>query len=382
MESDSKSCDHDVSSTTKRPSSQIDLSDNTKKRKVSKVACTNCRTSKVACDESRPCKRCVKLKLDDSCIDHYPKRRGRKSNKNRSPSPSPTSDQRLLSIDPTLRKYTQVAGMLLEEREVSNARNIPSSHTELLQCMRFLSRMIGAVYPASHTPQINDGAPADRLFGYMFNVFSFNLYLLSSMFPDRVDEGAQYAALFQLFRQLHSNDFDSYTTLMIRNSTEAPEDHLGLKGKVDCAVYDEMPIGVFIVYVYPFPFQTKTWINKRTCEIIGYPRSELVQRLSSIIGMRCVFPGKYSNRIVEVFWMMVRKNMDTFTEPSSLVTAKGEHKAVVTTFKLLMHHSGVPFCVKVFIQEAPEDEQDKYVNHIVGMREKRDSAELPAPESQ
>ena len=34
------------------------------------VACTNCHSSKVRCEKSFPCKRCVRLKMEDKCLPH------------------------------------------------------------------------------------------------------------------------------------------------------------------------------------------------------------------------------------------------------------------------------------------------------------------------
>jgi Fungal Zn(2)-Cys(6) binuclear cluster domain len=43
-----------------------------------KSACVNCRRSKVACDEYRPCARCMKRGVADTCYDPPHKKRGRK----------------------------------------------------------------------------------------------------------------------------------------------------------------------------------------------------------------------------------------------------------------------------------------------------------------
>lgn len=40
-----------------------------KRRKQVKIACGNCRRAKTACDESRPCKRCVSLGITAACKD-------------------------------------------------------------------------------------------------------------------------------------------------------------------------------------------------------------------------------------------------------------------------------------------------------------------------
>lgn len=43
-----------------------------------KNACVHCRTSKVACDEERPCRRCVNRGVSESCVDAPQRTRGRK----------------------------------------------------------------------------------------------------------------------------------------------------------------------------------------------------------------------------------------------------------------------------------------------------------------
>lgn len=45
------------------------------KRKQVERACANCRRSKTACSSSRPCHRCIKLDIADSCVDAPRKRR-------------------------------------------------------------------------------------------------------------------------------------------------------------------------------------------------------------------------------------------------------------------------------------------------------------------
>jgi len=47
------------------------------KRKRVKVACVRCYSSKVMCDQSRPCKRCVRLGFADQCVDRVHRKMGR-----------------------------------------------------------------------------------------------------------------------------------------------------------------------------------------------------------------------------------------------------------------------------------------------------------------
>lgn len=48
------------------------------KRKQVKKACQHCRRSHTSCEDKRPCKRCIKLGLEDTCVDAVTKKRGRK----------------------------------------------------------------------------------------------------------------------------------------------------------------------------------------------------------------------------------------------------------------------------------------------------------------
>lgn len=57
------------------------------KRKQVGRACSNCRHSKTACDEARPCTRCVARGMGATCVDAPKKRRTRKVNTDKPPPP-------------------------------------------------------------------------------------------------------------------------------------------------------------------------------------------------------------------------------------------------------------------------------------------------------
>ncbi|EIW78287.1 hypothetical protein CONPUDRAFT_138628 [Coniophora puteana RWD-64-598 SS2] len=67
------------------------------KRKQVKMACTNCASACKRCDEGRPCERCIKYGMADSCIDGIRKerqkgiKRGPYKRKNKNASPEDTS---------------------------------------------------------------------------------------------------------------------------------------------------------------------------------------------------------------------------------------------------------------------------------------------------
>jgi len=50
-----------------------------KKRKRVSKACIHCRKSHLSCDEGRPCQRCIKKGLGDSCEDGEQKKRGKRN---------------------------------------------------------------------------------------------------------------------------------------------------------------------------------------------------------------------------------------------------------------------------------------------------------------
>ncbi|KAG2374184.1 hypothetical protein C9374_011021 [Naegleria lovaniensis] len=62
-----------------------------KKRKQVKRACINCHKSHAGCDDVRPCKRCVSLGLEATCLDVEPRNNKRKTNASNS-STSNTTD--------------------------------------------------------------------------------------------------------------------------------------------------------------------------------------------------------------------------------------------------------------------------------------------------
>lgn len=53
----------------------LESSTQSPKRKQVKRACTNCRTAKTGCSNSRPCKRCLSLKIGHLCSDAPPKKK-------------------------------------------------------------------------------------------------------------------------------------------------------------------------------------------------------------------------------------------------------------------------------------------------------------------
>ncbi|KAJ2958232.1 hypothetical protein NUW54_g14545 [Trametes sanguinea] len=67
------------------------------KRKQVKMACTNCASACKRCDEARPCERCVKYGLAETCVDGVRKerkkgiKRGPYKRKNRNGSGEPSN---------------------------------------------------------------------------------------------------------------------------------------------------------------------------------------------------------------------------------------------------------------------------------------------------
>ena len=70
------------------------------KRKQVKNACVNCQRACKKCDDVRPCTRCVKYGIADSCIDSQRKERSRKSISHGAPLEAPTA--RPLPLTPRL----------------------------------------------------------------------------------------------------------------------------------------------------------------------------------------------------------------------------------------------------------------------------------------
>ena len=73
------------------------------------MACTRCKTAHTRCDTKRPCGRCVRRGVADSCVDAIPKRRGRKRSEDSNtevPAPPNKSARGLYNTAPLRRKQS------------------------------------------------------------------------------------------------------------------------------------------------------------------------------------------------------------------------------------------------------------------------------------
>ncbi|ORX94092.1 hypothetical protein K493DRAFT_315661 [Basidiobolus meristosporus CBS 931.73] len=115
---------------TKRPSSDDSSSEPTRSsnsKRVNKThvpsACANCKKAHLACDVSRPCKRCIAMGKTDTCIDIQHKKRGRPKIRDRksdsylqdsnysqiinlNPTPTPVPVPAPAPIPPPIHAYT------------------------------------------------------------------------------------------------------------------------------------------------------------------------------------------------------------------------------------------------------------------------------------
>src|SRR5690606_38303713 len=65
------------------------VSHETPRRGIRFTACVPCRESHSACDEGRPCQRCIKQNIGQQCRNPLPKKRGRPNNNNKPHSDAP-----------------------------------------------------------------------------------------------------------------------------------------------------------------------------------------------------------------------------------------------------------------------------------------------------
>ncbi|CAG8540377.1 9931_t:CDS:2 [Paraglomus occultum] len=68
-------------------------------------ACINCKRAHLACDVSRPCKRCIALGRVDTCIDIKHKKRGRPKLKDKKPHPYNTHATRTWTNNPQIHHF-------------------------------------------------------------------------------------------------------------------------------------------------------------------------------------------------------------------------------------------------------------------------------------
>lgn len=100
------------------------------KRAQVKNACVNCQKACKKCDDQRPCGRCVKYGIEDTCVNSQRKERKRKDASSASESASERSSSPLSMISSRSSRLRQ------RESLRSSARNIRSFPKELLQSLR------------------------------------------------------------------------------------------------------------------------------------------------------------------------------------------------------------------------------------------------------
>lgn len=95
-------------------SSTLSSANKTKRKQVG-IACSNCRRSKTACDEFRPCTRCVSRGMGDACVD-APKKRRAKKNKGE----KPTAKKQKIEHEPQTMPQRYVPFFIPSEISIKN----------------------------------------------------------------------------------------------------------------------------------------------------------------------------------------------------------------------------------------------------------------------
>jgi len=92
------------------------------KRRQVKKACQHCHNAHTACDEQRPCKRCLQYGLEESCVDIERKTRKKVKSESNEPSPTKQQEQSDLTYTPPLTLVKQDA---VEEVDLLKNKDIP-----------------------------------------------------------------------------------------------------------------------------------------------------------------------------------------------------------------------------------------------------------------
>ncbi|KAG2389444.1 hypothetical protein C9374_014004 [Naegleria lovaniensis] len=97
-----------------------------------KRACVNCKQSHAACDDSRPCKRCISLKLEDQCVDAVRKKSTSQKRKINSKESDEENSTTILNKSEKKGKKNKSITDLHSElgADSNNGPNNPSSSTE------------------------------------------------------------------------------------------------------------------------------------------------------------------------------------------------------------------------------------------------------------
>jgi hypothetical protein len=106
------------------------------KRKQVKNACTNCQKACKKCDDQRPCTRCVKYGIEDSCVNSQRKERKRKDS-SYSASASESPSERSSPLPAMTRSGREIRHVQRQQEAVrSTNRSIRSFSKELLQSLQ------------------------------------------------------------------------------------------------------------------------------------------------------------------------------------------------------------------------------------------------------
>lgn len=142
------------------------------KRKQVGRACSNCRQSKTACDDNRPCTRCTNRGIGHSCIDAPKKRRSKKKDitKHESPAkrhkanPSPIQPNSLKPKAPLQVDLTPISSPSLSptvQHRGSSSENVTIAPLSPISIPKMDSKKVSPLLPRIPSKEFFSSAPSN-----------------------------------------------------------------------------------------------------------------------------------------------------------------------------------------------------------------------------
>jgi hypothetical protein len=170
-----------------------------KKRRQVKRACLNCRIAHSACDEGRPCKRCISHGLQASCLD-VARRNGKA-----------TSNTNMLDPNVLLSQYTQQSQQSQQQQQIpTNLQALLSQQQQQQQQQQVLpsiAQQLQQNQPINGLGQINQLAQLGLQQGPLLNnPQNAHLFLAQQYIPFLNTLAAQHQTLLNVVQQLQSTN--------------------------------------------------------------------------------------------------------------------------------------------------------------------------------
>lgn len=317
-----------------------------KKRPVALPACVNCRRSKVKCTGGIPCKRCLRLKTESTCVRCQPRKRGRK----RKAAKSNASD-------------TTWSTASKSKLQKSSASGLPSRSDQDLE-MDVVERLAGFSSQFNIWQSAVNGVDVCRQRLVYFCAY-LKLNMLGRLSGNESKVVKKLASSLQqkvdsYLQTIPHSDMALYHQLMGKTVSGANQMDLeddDFKLDVEREVYSNMPVGTWIVDLkkgFMSPSAQSPWVNARACQILGYTQDELTGILSDHDKYARLIHHSSFGPLSSSFWNAVSTGKGSYTNKCRFIHKTGRVLDLMATF-WIHYRDGLPHLMTVFLQHRDEE---------------------------